>query len=211
MRPRPANEVPDGDHVFDVDWRGIRVLAHVEPDRIRLLTSRGRDLAAQCPQAAGALLAAASAVAPAIIDGLLVEPGPGGRRAAEAGDGRADDGPPAILLAWDVLHLRGRPLLAVPLVQRRSRLLEALPAAPGLLVLRPFEGDGREFHAAARARGMLGVVAKRFDGPYLPGLRSGLWRRIPADPGEARTVGAEVISPRPAIVSLLRLPFDAPG
>ena len=40
--------------------------------------------------------------------------------------------------------------------------------------------EGRALHDAVVAQGIAGVMARQRTGPYLPGIRSRLWRFIPA-------------------------------
>ena len=47
-------------------------------------------------------------------------------------------------------------------------------------------GEGRALHEAVFGQGIAGILARRRTSPYLPGVRSRLWRAIPASPpGEA--------------------------
>ncbi|SES43526.1 bifunctional non-homologous end joining protein LigD [Streptomyces sp. yr375] len=101
--------------------------------------------------------------------GLVQAPGRAARLAATA---------PVHLVLFDVLHLAGRSLLPLPYLRRRSRLTElALDgpcwSTPGALV-----GHGREALEATRAHGLEGLVCKRLDSPYEPGVRSRAWIKI---------------------------------
>ena len=44
----------------------------------------------------------------------------------------------------------------------------------------PVEGRGEDYYRAAVAQGLEGVMAKRKDSPYKPGIRSGMWLKIKA-------------------------------
>ncbi|KRD11960.1 ATP-dependent DNA ligase [Streptomyces sp. Root264] len=101
--------------------------------------------------------------------GLVQAPGKAARLAATA---------PVHLVLFDVLHLGGRSLLSLPYTRRRARL-EALAldgarwSTPAALV-----GHGREALEATRAHGLEGLVCKRLDSPYEPGVRSRSWIKI---------------------------------
>ncbi|MGY4741857.1 ATP-dependent DNA ligase [Streptomyces sp. B21-108] len=101
--------------------------------------------------------------------GLVQAPGKAARLAATA---------PVHLVLFDVLHLGDRSLLPLPYLQRRSRL-ESLAlegpfwSTPGALV-----GHGREALEATRAHGLEGLVCKRLDSVYEPGVRSRAWIKI---------------------------------
>ncbi|MFI1509424.1 ATP-dependent DNA ligase [Streptomyces sp. NPDC020597] len=101
--------------------------------------------------------------------GLVRAPGKAARLAATA---------PVHLVLFDVLHLGKHSLLTLPYTRRRARL-EALAltgprwSTPGALV-----GHGREALEATRAHGLEGLVCKRLDSRYEPGVRSRSWIKI---------------------------------
>ena len=84
-------------------------------------------------------------------------------------------------------------------------------------------GEGRALHAAVSAQGIAGVLARRRTSPYLPGVRSTLWRSIAAGPrseGAAtpaasrarrtprRTTSSGATGTAPVLALFRRLPFD---
>lgn len=85
---------------------------------------------------------------------------------------------PVHLVLFDVLHLAGRSLVPLPYSRRRGRL-EALDLAgpywstPAALV-----GHGAEALQATREHGLEGLVCKRLDSVYEPGVRSRAWIKI---------------------------------
>jgi bifunctional non-homologous end joining protein LigD len=82
----------------------------------------------------------------------------------------------ATFLAFDLLHLDGRSMRELPYAERRALLAELGLDGPRWRTPRSFGTD--EAHAlldATRERGLEGVVAKRLDAPYLPGVRSAAW------------------------------------
>ncbi|MFF9814872.1 ATP-dependent DNA ligase [Streptomyces sp. NPDC014006] len=101
--------------------------------------------------------------------GLAHAPARAARKAAEQ---------PAHLVLFDVLHLAGRSQLALPYRQRRAQL-EALGlhgpywSTPAALV-----GHGAQALAATREHGLEGLVCKRLDSVYEPGVRSRAWIKI---------------------------------
>jgi bifunctional non-homologous end joining protein LigD len=85
---------------------------------------------------------------------------------------------PVSYLAFDVLYLDGRSLLARPYTERRE-LLEGLGLeGPRWGVPPAFPGDGEAALAASQAQRLEGVVAKRLDSRYEPGRRSGAWVKV---------------------------------
>jgi len=84
------------------------------------------------------------------------------------------------LVVSDLLYRDGRPLLREPLERRRRALAAVLRPTDHVVLITPVEGDGRALHEAACRQGLAGSVARRRDAPYLPGVRSALWRSVRA-------------------------------
>ena len=186
MLPRPIAEPFDSaDHLFEPSWGGLRALAFIGPAElpgagdVRLVDGAGRDLAPRLPELAG--LAVRVDARSAVLDGeLVVVDGAGradadelaraARRRARAGRSR--------YLAFDLLHLDGRSLLRTPLERRREPLRRVLRPGDEVVAVPAIAGEGRALHEAAAAQGIAGVLARQPDAPYLPGVRSRLWRSI---------------------------------
>lgn len=206
------------DHLFGPWWRGRRVLALLGPgSEPRILDASGTDLAPLLPElrALGGLVAARSAA----IDGELV---------AVGGDGRTDTaglrarlagaaGPRLTLLAIDLLHRDGAWLLGTGLEARHAQLRRTLADGEAALVVPVVAGEGCALARAAAAQGIGGVLARARTSPYLPGVRSRLWRSVAVGPGaESETIagpettaGPEAIAgPAPVLTLLRRLPLD---
>lgn len=164
--------------VFEVKWDGMRLLADVVDGVLRLASRSGRDVTANFPE-----LAALVGLAPdMLLDGevVLLDGGvPSFRALADrmhsAVEERVALARPVTYMAFDLLRLYGVPLLDRPLLERRATLERLDTTAVATLELSPTYTDGPALFAATGARGMEGVVAKRRDGTYRPGLRSPGW------------------------------------
>jgi bifunctional non-homologous end joining protein LigD len=79
---------------------------------------------------------------------------------------------------FDVLESQGRPLTALPYVERRARL-ERLVRPHGPVQVPPDAGEELEAAlATSRELGLEGVLAKRADAPYRAGRRSRDWLKL---------------------------------
>ena len=94
----------------------------------------------------------------------------------------ARDGPVAFL-ALDLLHIDGRSLLGQPLVKRHEALRRVLRPGDEVVAVPAIATEGRALWDAVVAQGVAGVLARQRSSPYLPGVRSRLWRFIAAAPG----------------------------
>jgi bifunctional non-homologous end joining protein LigD len=206
LRPMLARPLPDAfdspDHVFEPSWGGVRALVFVGPaeragaGEVRVVDADGEDRSAVLPELAG--LAVRVDARSAVLDGELVVVDAAGRSDLEGLRERLAGGPgrPVAFLAFDLLHLDGRSLLGVPLHRRRAQLRRVLHPGDEVVAVPAIVGEGRALFDAAVAQGIAGVMARQRTSPYLPGVRSRLWRFIEARPaGGARAAAGGV---RPA-------------
>ncbi len=188
MLATAAKRPPPGDGwAFELKWDGVRALAFAEGGEARVCARRGEEVTPRYPELAA--LGAALEAHDAILDGEVVAFDPGGapsfgllqrrmgltdaarirRRAAET---------PVTYVAFDLLWLDGRSLLAEP-YERRRELLAALEVdGPHWQTPRHHLGEGEALMAAVRNRGLEGIVAKRLASGYRPGRRSADWVKV---------------------------------
>jgi bifunctional non-homologous end joining protein LigD len=179
----------DPDWLFEIKWDGYRVEAVIRDGRARLWTRNQQDAATYFPELAGA--APWIDAREAIVDGEVVALDEAGRpsfsllqdrtgiRTGRApGTGRKGTPAPAVYQAFDLLHLDGQSLLAVPLEERKRLLRSRLKPHDRVRYAGHVEADGRAFTEAARAQELEGIVAKLRRSPYEPGRRSKSWLKI---------------------------------
>jgi DNA ligase D-like protein (predicted ligase) len=93
--------------------------------------------------------------------------------ASDAGDATG-----LVYFIFDLLHLDGENLSALPLIERKARLAALLSNVPPPLHYSDYhQGQGRAFHQKACELSLEGIVSKRADAPYAPGNR-GLWLKV---------------------------------
>jgi bifunctional non-homologous end joining protein LigD len=199
MLARPIAEPFDSlEHVFEPSWGGLRALAFVGPadiagnGHVRIVDGEGRDVGKALPELAG--MAVRIDARSAVLDGELVAVDHAGRADPAELDRRIGGrrGRPVAFLAFDLLHLDGRSLLSAPLHRRRDLLRRVLHPGDEVLAVPAIVAEGRALHAAAAAQGIAGVIGRQQTSPYLAGVRSRLWRFIPASPAEA--VAGQVVT-----------------
>jgi bifunctional non-homologous end joining protein LigD len=228
MQPRPLPEAFDSaDHLFEPWWGGVRALVHIGPaDQpgtgvVRVVDEEGADISASFPELAG--MAVRVAARSALLDGELVIVDGAGRadaaalteRIAGGGPGVVGSGRPAAFLALDLLHLDGRSLLNQPLVKRREALRRVLRPGDEVVAVPAIATEGRALYDAAVAQGIAGILARQRMSPYLPGIKSRLWRFVAAAPGTAvAEPDADALSAptepatAPVLALISRLPLD---
>lgn len=171
---------------YEFKWDGMRVLVRVAAGTVAAVSRNGNDAAARFPELLG--LPKLLGKMDVLLDGELVVLGEDGKPdfgliqtrmaqtdAAEIRRSMATH--PVQLLAFDLLATGKADLLRRPYTERRQAL-ESL-GLHGTAIVPPYqEGPGSVVLEASRDLGIEGVVAKRLDSPYLPGVRSPHWVKV---------------------------------
>ena len=192
---------------FEVKWDGYRAIVGSDQGAIRARSRRGLDLTRTFPE-----LASAPIPQGVVVDGEIVAFDDEGRpsfsllqrRSGFEGMGTAAE-VGVNLVVFDLLHDK-EPLIGLPYEVRREKL-EALGLPPPIIVPEPTEASGRVLFEAVKEKGVEGIVAKRLGSTYLPGRRSGDWRKVsvrhrlravvggyvPGEGGRAATFGSVLV------------------
>jgi bifunctional non-homologous end joining protein LigD len=173
---------------YEFKWDGIRALAHWDGVALRVLSRNGKDVTLAFPELRP--LAERLAGRSAVLDGEIVALDAQGRpdfgllqqrlgRVGERNIAGAAQAVPAAFFLFDLLFLDGEDLTARPYRERR-RLLRALRLqGPAWSTPRHHSHtQGQAMLRTSRSLGLEGVVAKRLDSPYLPGVRSEAWVKV---------------------------------
>ena len=192
LRPMLAVTAPaprDLDHwALEMKWDGVRALAYIERGQVRLMSRTERDITVTYPELSR--LGAATTHKQLLLDGEIVVFGADGWPEFEALQPRMHVSSaaqaallagqtPVTYLVFDLLQLDGRPLMDLGYAERRALLDELALAGPNWQAPPWFPGgDFEAVQAVSDAHHMEGVVAKRLDSRYLPGVRTDSWRKI---------------------------------
>lgn len=170
--------------LWQLKWDGVRCLACVDRDGVRLWSRHGTRRTERYPEIEG-LLPAATGGRPAVLDGEIVALDPDGRPNFHLVMRRAMQAAPSpSLLArvpvayvvFDALAWEGD-VRDRPVEQRLELLREGLRPADHVRLVQTQSGGGVALVAGVTARGLEGAVAKRVGSRYVAGP-SGDWRKI---------------------------------
>jgi DNA ligase D-like protein (predicted ligase)/DNA ligase D-like protein (predicted 3'-phosphoesterase) len=168
------------DWLFEIKWDGVRAIATVA-GMVSLRSRNEIELAGQFPE-----LAELNLLAPhTVLDGEIVVMS-GGKPDMQAllsrlqGKKPGSGAAPVTYIVFDILERDGKDLTGLPLSERREQLKAAVREGPHVVISEPLMDRGEDYYHAAVAQGLEGVMAKRKDSRYEPGLRSGTWLKIKA-------------------------------
>ncbi len=196
--PMPARIVPmlarsgplpveDGRWAYEIKWDGVRAIAYSQPGELRLESRNLNDITDSYPE----LLRVGTALGShkAVLDGEIV---------AFDGDGRPDfaalqrrmhtasraqarklaKDTPVTYVIFDLLWLDGHSLMHEPYSERRRRLAALTLGGESWQTPEHALGQGAALLTATAEQGLEGILAKRLDSIYQPGVRATGWVKV---------------------------------
>lgn len=183
--------IPKGeDWEYEPKWDGFRTLVFRDGEEVALLSRGGRPMTRYFPELLPAFRELSEEKV--VLDGEVVVVGSNGLdfgalqqrvHPAESRVRMLSEQTPAWYVAFDVLAIGDEDLRKQPLGERRKRLEKLLKGVKrggaGPIFLTPYTRDARtaeEWFEKFEGAGLDGVIAKSWDGAYVPGKR--LWVKI---------------------------------
>lgn len=189
MEPRQAAAVPQGtEYIYQVKWDGVRMLAHVQGQRVWLHNRKLHDRTAHYPELArlsqlleGEAILDGEIVAmrdgkpnfPLILTRDLLNP----RQAASHKMQWLMAEVPIYFLVFDLLWHKKQDMRSLPLSDRQTRLADILHTDDLVNLVESF-ADGEMLYAAIVERKMEGIVAKKTNSSYIAGKKHTAWHKI---------------------------------
>ncbi len=148
--------------IYEIKWDGIRCLAYIGHDDVRLRSRNNREITCHYPGFAGMWRSVRDNARPAILDGEIIV--------------LKND---AIFVVFDVLYSNGIQVTSLEL-EKRKDMIEGMIVSdsPGIIISRVFTGKGTDIFKAVTQQGLEGIVAKRLGSIYCPGKRTGDWLKF---------------------------------
>jgi DNA ligase D-like protein (predicted ligase) len=174
---QPVENAPSGPQwLHEIKLDGFRMAARIDHGHAQLLTRTGLDWSDKYPGLVAALENVKAKTA--YLDGELCGVDDAGlpsfAHTQAATDG--ERGMRLVYYAFDLLHLDGRNVSALPLIERKAFLEPLIADTLGVQFNGHETGDGELILKHAGKLGFEGVVSKTIGAPYMPGNR-GLWRK----------------------------------
>jgi len=160
---------------YEIKWDGYRALTYLKKGKVELRSRNNKSFEKYYP----IYEAFKDWTIDAVLDGEIIvvnEEGQSNFNALQNWRSEADG--ELIYYLFDLLWLDGRDLTGLPLSERRQ-LLEAIVPKEGIIrYSESFDTSGTEFFAAAQKAGLEGIMAKKSDSSYTPGIRTREWLKI---------------------------------
>jgi ATP-dependent DNA ligase len=183
MLARLEPEIPAGENwLYEPKWDGFRALVFFDGEQIFLQSRDLKPLGRYFPELESALMRELPEAL--VLDGEIVIATDHGLdfdalqlriHPAESRVRMLSEQTPSSFVAFDLLAADGDDLRTQPFVRRRERLEQALAAVGPPVHITPSTADpakARDWFQRFEGAGLDGVVAKRTDEPYKPGVRA---------------------------------------
>lgn len=170
--------------LWEIKFDGYRTTAQFGQGKCELRSRNGADATKWFPELSKSLAAVEGG--PFIVDGEVCVLDEVGRSDFNALQDRArrrkwfEGARPVTYCVFDLLAANGRDLTGLPLIERKDALLELLSPAPRFVLLVGHFEEHVEtlFKSAVHQLKLEGLVAKRTDSVYKPGIRSADWIKV---------------------------------
>lgn len=172
------------DWIFEIKWDGIRAISYVNDEKLSVRSRYDKELRHNFPE-----LEELTTLAPhSVLDGeiVIVQKGkPDFQQLLERSRSTSIRSVefmtqkfPALYVVFDILEKNAKPLLDSPLIDRKEILKRYLKDGKNVILSEYVEEQGEAYYEAALKKSLEGVMAKKKNSPYEPGVRSKNWLKI---------------------------------
>ncbi len=181
---------------YQLKLDGYRAVAFNTGGRVHLRSRNDNDFSVRYPAIVQQL---AKLPNETVIDGEIVALDSDGRPSFSLLQNYGSGKTPIVYFVFDVMVLSGRDVMGEPLTARRVLLEKRI--LPKLMepvrYVAPLEASLSVLVQSVRAQGFEGLVAKRSDSRYEPGLRSGAWMKMRVNRGQEFVIGGYTVGGNP--------------
>jgi bifunctional non-homologous end joining protein LigD len=177
---------------YQLKFDGYRAIAFKTGGRVHLRSRNDNDFSSRYPAVVRAL---AKLPGETVIDGEIVALDQDGRPSFGALQNSGAANGAIFYYVFDVMVLAGRDVKAETLEARRELLEEkVLPKlSEPVRYVGELTASLRDLIESVKAHGLEGLVAKRRDSRYEPGLRSGAWMKTRINKGQEFVIGGYTV------------------
>lgn len=177
----------DAQWVWQLKWDGVRCGIERQKDQIRLLSRNGKNMTDRFPDIVADLQARTNGL-DVLLDGELIcltngKPDFYAVMARLQGSTQkfkhAAQNVPATFMAFDILQVKNQDFTRLPLVERQRVLAEHIYPSDHVQLVESWPGtSGLQVSNAVAEMGLEGIVGKRKQSLYRPGIRTKDWVKV---------------------------------
>lgn len=178
ITPMLAKEIEepfnDKNWIFEIKWDGYRAIAEVRGDSVKLYSRNGNTFNNSYPVIVDAL---ARMNIDAVMDGEIVALDKKGVPSFQLLQHYNYDHP-LIYYVFDLLSVDQKKITSLPLLERKNQLKKLLKKSDCIKYSDHVKEKGVDFFKAAGKQNLEGIIGKKSDSKYLPGVRTSNWLKI---------------------------------
>ncbi|HYE56014.1 MAG TPA: DNA ligase D [Chitinophagaceae bacterium] len=162
--------------VFELKWDGYRAIAELNKKNVKLYSRNGLSFNERYPTLVDELK---QLNLNAVLDGEVVvfneDDRPDFQKLQHYDDNRHL---PLVYYVFDILEHKGKDLKDLPLTERKAILQKILPQSENIRYSDHVEEKGKAFFEQVKKNNLEGIMAKKADSLYVPGVRTKEWLKI---------------------------------
>jgi bifunctional non-homologous end joining protein LigD len=165
----------DPEWIFEIKWDGYRAIADTRGTRVALYSRNFQSFTEKYTSVVSLLEEVTESV---VFDGEIIGFNKDGVANFQSLQNVGNTSSRLEYIIFDLLHLNGRDLFQVPLLDRKLLLKELLEKYPRLTYSEHIEKRGVAFFKEMEKRNFEGMMAKKKNSHYAPGVRSDYWLKV---------------------------------
>ncbi|WGQ10692.1 non-homologous end-joining DNA ligase [Pedobacter gandavensis] len=173
------------EYLYELKWDGYRIISTIENSHVRLSSRSGLDYTSRYPLIAEALKKLGHDL---MIDGEVVVLNKDGKPDFDTLQLYNGKRAPIRYCVFDLLYLEGNNLMELPLYQRKQ-LLQTLTKDNEIFLFSESFQDGKALYQKVLKENLEGIVAKKKDSAYQPGIRGYDWLKVPTRKRQEFVIG----------------------
>ncbi len=166
----------DANWLFEIKWDGYRAISEIKQGKVELYSRNGNSFNTAYPVVLHALEKMKDDL---VLDGEVVVLNEAGKSDFQKLQHYEDNTQyPLCYYVFDVLSINGHSTYELPLTERKKLLKKIIPKNAVIKYADHIEEHGKAFFEAAKKKDMEGIMAKKADSFYYPGVRTNEWLKI---------------------------------
>ena len=177
--------VSDPEYLFEIKWDGYRIISYVNKGKVRMDSRSALDYTKKYQHVVHALKALKKDI---VLDGEVVVFNKDGLPDFDALQLYNGHNSPISYCVFDVLWMDGYNLMHLPLTERKEMVKNIVEGSDVLKFSESFD-NGEALYQRMLEMNLEGIVAKKKQSEYLPGVRSYDWLKIPTRKRQEFVIG----------------------